>query len=282
MPVMVLIRLLAVLVALLAAAQAPAQVSGGFFGIDAAQGMRLTVEPRGDGARGALTGPDGLARPFEAVRVGEGFEAMLEGPEGRTLLRVLPARAGARVVLAPVGEGGVLDAERMTALAFLRDGTALPPRPERYLPAPVRPVAAFDARAFVDSYPFWEAEGTGFAYQAVEGRYRAVIRMFPLVQADIAMRLCALRDRPAALGEALRGQGIGCDGLLAAERRLREGGGWSRFEREVAAERTQLLRTFDCADDLLRRRPECQGASDEVARRAVSMETVGTALSRYR
>jgi hypothetical protein len=268
--------------AALFALAAAAQLSGGYFGIGAAEGMRLTIEPGGSGARGALTGSDGVRRPFEASRVDDGFEAMLEGPEGRTLIRVLPAAAGARVVLAPVDEAGVMDAGRMAALAFLRDGTELPRQPTRFLPAPTRPVQAFDARSFVDSYPYWEAQGAALAYDAVAPRYRAVIRMFPLVQADILFRLCALNPRPPAVAEALRGQGVTCDSVMSARSRLTSGGGSARFVDAVEAERVILLQALGCADDLLRRKPECARLSDEIARRAVSMETVGTALARYR
>jgi hypothetical protein len=274
-----IIRALAAAVVALTAQAASAQLSGGFFGIGAAQGMRLTIDRNGGGA---LVGPDGLSRPFSAERTGDGFEAMLEGPEGRTLMRVTPAKAGAKVVLAPVDDGGALDAGRMTALAFLSDGTELPPQPDRFLPAPTRPVAAFDAQAFVDSYPFWEAEGAAFAFEAVAPKYRTVIRMFPLVHADILFRLCRVDPRPAAVAEAMRGQGVTCNSLAATEQRLRAGNGWERFERDADLERAKLLKSLACADDLLRRKPECKEAGDEVARRAVSMETVGTALARYR
>ncbi|MFN3615228.1 MAG: hypothetical protein ACK4WC_11825 [Rubrimonas sp.] len=280
---MVLRWILAAALALTAfAAAAQAQLGGGYFGLDEADGMRLRVERSGGGVRGSIDLGDGTARSFDAQPVGDGaVEAMIPTPEGQLLIRIFPEPIGARVVLAPVADG-VLDAGRLMSLAFLRDGVALPEMPTRFLPAPAGPVRAFDGAAFVDSYAFWEPLGAAFAYDALEPRMRTIIRLFPTVQTDVLWRLCRSPERTAGLAEALRGQGVGCQEVVSAVRAMQTGPAFDRFKRDVATERALLMTAISCADDLRRQRPECQRAAGETARRAVSMETAATVLARYR
>lgn len=281
---MMVFRWIAAAVVALTALSAAAQVrlGGGYFGLDEADGMRLRVEQAGGGWRGSIDLGDGTARSFDGQSVGDGaVEAMIPTPEGQLLVRIFPEPIGARVVLAPVANG-VMDAGRIMSLAFLRDGVALPELPTRFLPAPSGPVRAFDGAAFVDSYAFWEPLGAAYAYDALEPRMRTIIRLFPVVQADVLGKLCRSPERTAGLAEALRGQGITCQDVVNTMRAMQTGPAFDRFKRDVAAERRQLMTAISCADDLRRQRPECQRAAAETARRAVSMETAATVLARYR
>lgn len=257
---------------------AAAQVEGGFFGIDAAQGMRLELSSEG----GALRLPDGTRFEFRGEVVGGALEATLERPEGPAFLRVTPRPAGVEAVLAPVDAQGLLDVGATQAFAFLRDGTPLPDLPRGFLPAPAAPVRAFDARAFVRSYAFWEPLGAALAYDALEPRMRTVIRLFPIVHTDLLWKLCQSPESTAGLAEALRGQGVSCAEVNDAMRRALAGASFTRFKADVAAERAILDTAIGCADDLSRTDPDCRRAGQETARRAVSMETAATVLRRYR
>lgn len=272
-------RLAAVAAFVLWAAGAAAQVAGTYVGVDLAEGMRLTLTEKGGGV---LLRADGQERRFAGQPASGGFEALLEGPEGRTVIRLFPEPIGVRVVLAPVDAAGVMDTLDLVTLAFLREGVDLPPKPDRFLPAPRGPVAAFDAVAFVASYPFWEPEGAALAYDAVAPRFRTVIRLYPLVQADLLWKLCAGATRGAGVAEALRGQGVTCEQVTAAVRKMQASEAFDRFKRDVNRERALLQTALGCADDLIRQRPECAKAGAETAKRAVSMETAATVLARYR
>jgi len=143
-------------------------------------------------------------------------------------------------------------------------------------------VRAFDARAFVESYPFWEPQGALWAYEALEPRHRTVIRLFALVQADLLWKLCQSPQRGAGLAEALRGQGVVCADVVNAVAAAQAGGAFDRFKANVAQERALLVATLDCGDKYVAHGPGCADAARETARRAVSMETAATVLRRYR
>lgn len=158
----------------------------------------------------------------------------------------------------------------------------MPQQPRRFLPAPTGPVRAFDARAFVESYPFWEPLGALWAYEALEPRHRTVIRLYPLVQTDLLWKLCQSPQRGAGLAEALRGQGVVCADVMNAIAAAQTSGAFDRFKSDVAKERALLVTTLDCGDKYVSHGPGCAEASRETARRAVSMETAATVLRRYR
>ena len=273
---------LALVAALQAATALASDLVGRYRGIDAAAGMRLEIEARGRGFRGVLTEADGAARRFEADDLDGLAEAAVTLSEGRALLRLSPAAAGVSVVVAPFGRDDSYDPSRTRALAFLREGLDAPPAPRRFVPAPTRSGAPVEARAFVDSYPFWEPLGAAWGYEGVEPAKRTVIRLFALVQTDLLWKLCQSPERTPGLAEALRGQGVTCQEVIAAIRRAQTAGApFNRFLRDVAAERAVLLQVLDCADGPSAG-AKCRTAAQETARRAVSMETAATTLRRYR
>ncbi|PKP61949.1 MAG: hypothetical protein CVT86_08420, partial [Alphaproteobacteria bacterium HGW-Alphaproteobacteria-8] len=189
-----LARFLTLALALWAHAAA-AQLGGAYVGLDAAQGYRLEIAPQGEGFSGVLTEPDGARRAFSADRLDDSAEGVVSLSGGDVLLRIAPEAIGARVVVIPFDGARRLDASRTQSLAFLREGVALPEQPTRFLPAPSGPVRAFDARAFVESYPFWEPLGALWAYEALAPRSRTVIRLFALVQTDLLWKLCQSPQR---------------------------------------------------------------------------------------
>jgi len=282
---MTVFRLLARLTALaltLWAQAALAQLEGAYLGLGAAAGWRLEIAAQGDAYAVALTGPDGERRAFPADRLGDGAEGVATLASGEALVRIAPQAVGVRVVAIPFDGVRTLDAGRTETLAFRREDVALPQQPKRFLPAPTGPVRAFDPRAFVESYPFWEPQGALWAYEALEPRHRTVIRLFALVQADLLWKLCQSPQRGAGLAEALRGQGVVCADVAGAIAATQAGGAFDRFKADVAKERALLVGTLDCGDKYVSHGPDCPKAAQETARRAVSMETAATVLRRYR
>jgi hypothetical protein len=273
---------LAIWLVVLGAVAAWAQVEGRYNGLDAASGMVLTIEESGSRAGGTLTMEDGREIGFRGEVVGETVEATFTDGGVRVYLRAVTEPIGARVVLVPMDEQNQLRVDRTRSYAFLREGVALPERPTRYMPPPTSPPRAIEPRAFVSSYPFWPPLSVAMAYEALEPRFRSVVKLYPLVQADLLWKLCASPQRTPGIAEALRGQGVGCADVMAAFEEMQRSGSFDRFKRDVASVRDTLVTTLGCADDLRRLEPACRDAASETARRAVSMETAGTVLARYR
>ncbi len=271
--------------ALLGVDAARAQFEGAWRGLGEARDMRLRLETDGDTLRGVFTDRDGAARDFEARRVGQVAEAEIAVEGGRVFLRIRPRGAGLEVALAPVGDGedgAVLDLRDARALAFIPQDARIPDTPRWYMAPPEAPPRTIDALGFAASYAFWDAQQAAWGYAALAPRWRTVMRLFPLVQADLLWKLCSAPQRPAALGEALAGQGVACRDVLGAVEAMQRAGRFMPFKDAVAREQAVLMTTLDCADDLTRTRAACAQAAAETSRRAVSMETVATALARFR
>ena len=267
---------------LLSAGAAMAQFAGRYVGIDAAKGMTVELSVSGSSARGTLTRADGSRTRFSGEVVDDSLEASFTDQGRRIYLRLLAEPIGARLVLVPIDADNVLRVDQTEAFAFLREGVDAPQRPERFLPPPDRPIAYIEPRAFVSSFPFWPPRSVALAYEGLEPRFRSVIKLYPLVQADLLWKLCASPERTPGIAEALRGQGLSCNDVNAAFRTMQAGAGFGRFKREVAAESRALMTTLGCADDLRRNDTACRTAATETARRATSMETAGSVLARYR
>lgn len=261
---------------------ASAQVLGRYVGIDAAEGMRITVEGSEAQARGTLRRADGSSIAFTGEIVEDVLEAAFSEGGERIYMRLLAEPIGARVVMIPFDGENQLRVDRTAAYAFLREGVSLPQRPTRFMPPPERPVRAMDARAFVSSFPFWPPLSVALGYEGVAPRHRTLIKLYPIVQADLLWKLCASPERTGGIAEALRGQGVTCQEVAQAFRQMQRSGSFDRFKRSVAEESRLLMTALLCADDLTRSEARCRDVASETARRAVSMDTVATVLARYR
>lgn len=272
----------AALMTLTLVGQAAAEVAGRYVGLEAAEGMKLELKKAGEGLSGSLaTRADGT-QSFTATPAGEGAEARVTLGGAPVYLRILPEPMGVSVLALPLDARGLPTAEGGKAFAFLREGVKLPPRPTRWIEPPSGPIPALDAAAFVSSYPFWPAQSAIWGYQALEPRFRSVIKLYPLIQADLLWKLCASPERSPAIAEALRGAGASCAEIAASMARVQEAGKFDRFKADAEVERKLLMETLSCSDDLRRTDPACKRAGAETAKRAVSMQTAATALSRYR
>ena len=277
---MPMIRLL-VLLSLLVAGAARADLSGRYKGIEQGGGLALELEIDGDAASGAITLGDGVRRPFTGEPVGRGVEAALQGEDGRSMfLQLAPQGAGLLARVAPFDADGRLSAEGARAYAFIPESMPIPDPPARYMDPPEGRPRVIDAEAFIASYPFWPPLAAARGYDAVAPRYRTVIRLFPAVQADLLQKMCQSPERTAGIAEALDGQGVTCQDVLNA---APEGGAaQARLRAAADAERPILMTALDCATDLTRTDSDCARAGRETAARAASMETVATMLRRHR
>ncbi len=262
-----------------------AELNGGYRGIDEAEGMRLQFAPDGDALTGVLTDRAGGSQPFVATPLEGGAEATVERAEGQVYFFFTEEPLGVSVLAIPLSAEGSLMSDQTVAYVFLKDGVDAPPRPDRFVPPPSGPGGTVDPLAFVDSYAFWPSLNVGYGYEMVRGRYRTLIRLHAVVQTDIVWKLCRGSQSSSALAEALRGQGVTCQDVLASfERMMRSPGAvetMNRYRRDVEAQKQALIEAVRCSIDYRRSDPECKRAGARVARAATSLETVKTVLSRY-
>lgn len=268
-----------------AAVAARAELAGVYEGVDEAAGMRLEFAPGDDQIEGVFLDRSGERRPFTADRLESGGETIIERDGFKAYMLFTEEPLGLTLIVIPMNAEEQLVTNRTEAFGFIKQGVVPPPKPARYVPPPTGPGGTIDPQAFVESYPFWPSLNVGYGYEMVRGRYRTLIRLHPLVQADMLWKMCRARNAPAGLAEALRGQGVNCDDVLAAFGRIlgaRDAVGvYNRYRRDVEAERAALVEAIRCSIDYRRSDPECVASGREVARRAVSLETVGTVLKRY-
>lgn len=211
-----------------------------------------------------------------------GAEADVETERGRTFLLFSSTALGVRMSAIPYDAEDNLVIDRAASLSFLRDGVPLPPTPSRYVAPPQSPGGTIDPAAFVDSYAFWPSANVGYGYEMVRGRYRTLIRLHAVVQSDILWKMCQAQTAPAAMADALRGQGVTCQDVLASVgAMLRDGGAFTRFKADSEAQKAQLVEAIRCSIDYRRNDPECKASGARVAAAAVSMETVRGVLARY-
>lgn len=277
--------ILTFLVFLLSAGAAAAELRGLYNGLEAASGMRLEFSPKSEvAADGVLRDRDGAVRPFEIELLDNGGEAVIERDGQRIYALFVEEPLGLTAIFVPMAENDELMTQRTEAMVFLKDGVAPPPKASRYVPPPSGPGGTIDPQAFVESYAFWPSENVGYGYEMVRGRYRTLIRLHPIVLADVLWKMCRSQSAPAGLAEALRGQGVNCQDVLNAYAGIIGGGAvttYNRYRADLDAERAALVEAIRCSIDYRRNDPECMASGKAVAKRAVSLDTVRTVLDRY-
>lgn len=262
-----------------------ADLSGGYRGIDSADGMRFQFAPDDDGFSVVFTDKTGAQQSFVANALAGGAEATVAQGDQQVYFFFTEEPLGFSVLAIPVAPDGSLISERTEALVFLKDGVDAPPQPSRFVPAPTGPGGTVDPLAFIDSYAFWPSLNVGYGYEMVRGRYRTLIRLHSVVQTDIVWKLCRGSQSAAGLGEALRGQGVTCTEVLNAFDRMMQSDNavetMNSYRRDVEAQKQALIEAIRCSIDYRRSDPECKRAGARVAKAATSLETVKTVLSRY-
>lgn len=268
---------------LLAAPAAGAEtLSGAYYGIDAADGASLTIEPTEEGYRGTFFDAYGNSQAFEAEKKGEVAQTTLKMDGREVLLMVDPVPFGAKVTVVPYNAEGKLDVGLGRQLDFVRGELALPEPGPDFVAAPADARGRITGNSFLASYEFWAPEGVRNGYLSLPERFRTLMRLFPAVQLDVIWKLCLAPDAGRALAVALRGQGVSCAEVTEGIARAQQSGSFDRFKAEVRAEKAKLRTNVRCADRYPVPKETCDSAARALSEQAVSLETAASVLARYR
>ena len=258
-------------------------LEGRFEGIGPARGMSLAITDVGARSPGGtFRDSNGVEAELEGGWKQGGLEAVLAFPERQVFVRLTQAALGLQMAVLPLDADGQPQRRQARVLAFLREGVAAPEEPALYQDAPKRPGQELDPDIFLASYQFWPPEGVANGYDNIGARYRTVFRLFPQIHADIMWKLCDADSQRTLLAEALRGQGAGCADLDAAIGALQDNGRFPDWKRAVQAEIDALMPAVQCARGYIVKASVCEPASKRISDAAVSLETLGTLLSRWR
>ncbi len=271
-----------------ARADAPG-LSGAYIGVDDAAGMRLTLTERtaeGDvaaGFDGALVDASGGRAEFQAFLSGRGgrdAETRVQLGDRSLFLRFSPRPIGLIAVSIPVTDEGVLVLERTQSLPFVREGVALPERPEMFASAPQDPNGVTDPLLFLLSYEFWTPVEVGNGYASLEDRWRTLIRLYAEVHTDVLWKLCSAGRTPPGRTEALEGQNITCEGVVDKVAALQRSGRFGAYKAGLAEQKARLIDAVKCARGQLLK-SDCERANAWTNRAALSLDTAATVLARY-
>ena len=263
-------------------AMAADSLNGRYIGLQDAAGASILISPDANGYRGTFFDPQGRSQEFEADRVGETAEAVLDMDQRTVLLRLAPLPYGAEVALIPFDGAGQLVIGNARVLTFVREGTRLPQLPSEYVNAPRSPLDSVTGNGFVQSYQFWEPSGVAIGYLAIPARFRTLIKMFPSVQLDVIWKLCLAPGADTALAVALRGQGVTCPQVLDTLANVQRANRFDRYKSRVEEERQSLTTSVRCADGYLESKGDCEAAARRLSQQAVSLQTAGMILRQLR
>ncbi len=259
-----------------------ARLKGGFYGVGDAKGMRFVIRDAGKEPSGTFFDSNGKEAEIKGHWVGDGVEAVLAFDTRPIFIRLTARNMGAEMLVIPVGPDGNALSDQARRLGFLRDGVKAPEQPAGYQNPPERADGVLDPDVFLISYEFWPPDGVARGFSAIGPRYRTMIRLYPLVHADVLWKLCAAPGRPVGLAEALRGQGVTCQSIREVIEGTQKKGTFDRYKAAVDKQRDDLVAAVKCARGYIVRESVCGPASRRAAEAAVSMETVATALAPYR
>lgn len=257
-------------------------LSGQYYGVADAVGASIEIEPDSKGFTGTFFDASGNEQKFAADRNGDIAEAVLD-MDGRTvLMRMAPLPFGAEIAIIPFGSAGNLEMGAARILNFVRSGLSLPEPGADFVEAPQNDRGRISANGFLASYEFWHPTGVRNGYISLPERFRTVMRLFPAVQLDVIWKLCLAPSSDQALAIALRGQGVACsevtEGIASSQRR----GTFAAYKAEVTQQKSILRMSVRCADGYPESKPNCDRAARELSAQAISLDTAGAVLNRYR
>ena len=258
------------------------ELSGHYYGVEDAIGASIEIQPDSKGFVGFFFDARGGSQKFSADRTGDLAEAVLD-MDGRTvLMRMAPLPYGAEVAIIPFDAAGNLVMASSRILNFVRSGLTLPEPGADFVAAPRDDTGRISANGFLASYEFWHPTGVRNGYVSLPERFRTVMRLFPAVQLDVIWKLCLAPSPDRALAMALRGQGVACpeviEGIAVTQRR----GSFGAYKAEVAEQKSTLRMAVRCADGYPESKPDCDRAARELSAQAISLDTAGAVLARYR
>ena len=249
-------------------AHAQERMDGTYYGLDGAQGLTLQLT---QGPSGRISASDGS---------GQAINGRMENGSVVADLIFQGKRGTARFTPKGIGIGMVWtanDGSGETVFAFRRQNLQLPPMPAGFQPEPPYGTRGVEPSAFLSSYEFWTPNTVAFVYDDIEEKYRAIMRLFPAVQADLIWKLCQSTARPMELGEALRGEGVTCAEVDSTLKDAQRTDAFSRFKRRVHAQRVDAVLAVECARGI-HQANICIDAARRTQRAAASLETVKTVL----
>ncbi|HUS53579.1 MAG TPA: hypothetical protein VMY41_06190 [Thermohalobaculum sp.] len=257
-------------------------LSGHYYGVEDATGASIDIKPDSEGFKGSFFDASGGTQKFSADRIGDIAEAVLD-MDGRTvLMRMAPLPYGAEVAIIPFDAAGNLEMAASRIINFVRPGLNLPEPGVDFVNAPRDDRGRISANGFLASYEFWHPTGVRNGYLSLPERFRTVMRLFPAVQLDVIWKLCLAPSPNKALAIALRGQGVACpevlDGLAVTQR----SGTFAAYKVEVAEQKLTLRMSVRCADGYPESKPDCDRAARQLSAQAISLDTAGAVLARYR
>ena len=257
-------------------------LNGTYLGFDDATGASIRIAPDAEGFSGSFHDAHGNAQAFQADRIEDTAEAVLDMGGQTVLIRIVPVPIGAIVSVIPFRADGTLAFEASRTLGFRRESVRLPEKPDSFLPAPTMPGQRVSANGFVESYQFWDPVGVVYGYLGIPDQYRTIMRMFPAVQLDVIWKLCLAPQADQALAIALRGQGVACPDVVDVISRTQRTNRFADYKAEVEAERQALQTSVQCADGHVRSKATCDAAAKRLSEAAVSLRTAAMVLARYR
>jgi hypothetical protein len=257
-------------------------LSGFYYGVEDAAGASIEIQPDSKGFRGIFFDARGKSQKFKADRAGDIAEAVLD-MDGRTvLMRMVPLPYGAEVAIIPFDKAGHLMIATGRILNFVRTGLNLPQPGADFVGAPRDDSGRITANSFLASYEFWPPTGVRNGYLSLPERFRTVMRLFPAVQLDLIWKLCLAPGADRALAIALRGQGVACAGVIEGIAESQRSGTFVDYKVEVAQQKATLRMTVRCADFYPESKQNCDRAARELGAQAITLDTAGTVLARYR
>ncbi len=277
-------RLVITLMVLLGSGVAAAAegLSGFYYGVEDATGASIEIRPDSEGFLGTFFDAQGNSQAFEADRAGDIAEAVLD-MDGRTvLMRMVPLPYGAEVAIIPFDEEGNLVIAVGRLLNFVRTGLSLPRPGADFVEAPRDDTRRITANGFLASYEFWNPTGVRNGYLSLPERFRTIMRLFPAVQLDVIWKLCLAPSPDRALAVALRGQGVACAEVIEGIAQSQRSGTFASYKAEVARQKATLRMTVRCADGYPESKENCDRAARELSAQAISLDTAGAVLARYR
>ena len=258
------------------------ELSGRYYGVEDAAGASIEIKPDSKGFRGAFFDSSGKKQKFAADRSGDLAEAVLD-MDGRTvLMRMAPLPYGAEVAIIPFDSAGNLVMGSSRILNFVRSDLKLPEPGPDFVDPPRDDRGRISANGFLASYEFWHPTGVRNGYISLPERFRTVMRLFPAVQLDVIWKLCLAPSPDQALAVALRGQGVACADVIEGIAEAQRSGRFVAYKTEVAGQKVTLRMSVRCADGYPESKTNCDRAARELSAQAVSLDTAGAVLARYR
>lgn len=256
-------------------------LGGAYFGLDEADGWSLTLNPReGGGFDGRLVDRGGAEYLFVAGGDSSVAEARVDVSGVRLFMRFSPRPAGLVSFWIPVNEADELNIDEARLYAFLREGVELPQVPQGLATPPATLGEYMEPLAFLHSYEFWQPQEVGRGYANLTERYRALIRLYAHVHADVLWKLCQSRATPPGLTEALQGQNITCPQVLEAVAESQRTGSFAAYKADLAAQKQILVDAVRCTRGGLSAE-QCLTVTKFTSQAAISLDTAASILSRY-